>query len=155
MKNIFRFILCVMLTVGFTACSNDETPQVEVRSVNASYLNGSWSLSEIDGLPLGEGTYLYLRFDRTEKTFIMYHNLESMYSQRFTGSWSLTEDEDLGTLLTGEYDYDLGEWATYIATAPDLNTLRLVNLEDETDVRVYTRCASIPEDIENGSRSGR
>lgn len=155
MKKIFGFILCFALAIGFTACSEDETPQVEVVNVNTSYLDGAWSLNEVDGVSLGEGTYLYLSFDRKENTFVMYHNLESMYSQRFTGTWSLTEDEDLGILLTGEYDYDLGEWATYIATALDANTLHLVNKENPEDVRVYTRCESIPEDVVNGSRSAQ
>ena len=153
MKNIFGLILCFTLAIGFVSCSEDEIPQVEVINVNTSYLNGTWCLSEIDGIALEEGTYLYLSFDRKENTFVMYHNLESMYSQRFSGTWSLSEDEDLGMILTGEYDYDLGEWAAYIATASDANTLHLVNKENPEDIRVYTRCESVPEDIVNGSRS--
>lgn len=153
MKKIFSLLVCAALALGLPSCSDDDTPQTETITVSTSFLDGVWSLTEAEGSPLGEGTYLYLSLDRKENTFVMYHNLESMYSSRTTGTWSLTEDEDLGMLLTGTYDYDQGEWATYIVTAPDSNTLYLTNVDNADDTRVYTRCESVPEDVVNGSRS--
>lgn len=155
MKHLFGFILGVLLVLGCVSCSHDDTPATEELTVSTAYLNGDWSLSEIDGEPLGEGTYLYLSFDRKENTFVMYHNFESMYAYRSTGTWTLSQDEEQGMILTGQYDYDRGEWATYIATATDLNTLRLVNADDASDVRIYTRCTAIPDDVLNGSRAIR
>ncbi|WP_303012875.1 lipocalin family protein [uncultured Bacteroides sp.] len=154
MKFFFRIIaLCFCLSLTVASCSNDEEVSVPYLEVNYASLNGTWMLTEWRGAPLEEGQYVYITFDRKEHTFVMYENMGSMYSHESTGSFEVEEDDELGTVLTGEYDYDNGSWNTYIVTEMTATTMKWTVKGDAEDVSVYTRCPEIPEDILAGSRS--
>jgi Tfp pilus assembly protein PilX len=80
-------------------------------------------------------------------------NMGSMYSHKSTGSFEIEEDEDLGYILTGEYDYSHNPLKEYIVSEMTDETMKWTVKDNAEDVSVYTRCAEIPEDILNGSRS--
>lgn len=69
------------------------------------------------------------------------------------GSFEIEEDEDLGYILTGEYDYSHNPLKEYIVSEMTDETMKWTVKDNAEDVSVYTRCAEIPEDILNGSRS--
>ena len=75
-----------------------------------------------------------------------------MYSHHTTGSFTLTEDDDYGILLSGIYDYSDVEWGDYIVTEMTENTMKWSRKDNIGDVSVYTRVSAVPDDIVNGVR---
>lgn len=152
-KLIFRVMICLSLLVAVVACSKDEEAPVVYQEVNYATLNGTWMLTELNGAPLQDGQYVYITFNRKEHTFEMYDNMGSMYSHKSTGTFEVEEDEDLGYILTGEYDYSHDLWNEYIVSEMTDETMKWTMKDNAEDVCVYTRCAEIPSDIVSGSRS--
>lgn len=152
---IFRLMMCLSLLTMVASCSKDDEAPVVYQDVNYATLNGTWMLTELNGTPLQEGQYVYITFNRKEHTFEMYDNMGSMYSHKSTGSFEIEEDEELGYILTGEYDYSHDLWNEYIVSEMTDETMKWTMKDNSEDVSVYTRCAEIPDDILNGSRSLR
>lgn len=152
-KRMFRMMLCLSLLVMVAACSKDEEAPVVYQEVNYATLNGTWMLTELNGAPLQEGQYVYITFNRKEHTFEMYDNMGSMYSHKSTGTFEVEEDENLGYILTGEYDYSHDLWNEYIVSEMTDETMKWTMKDNVEDVCVYTRCAEMPADILSGSRS--
>ncbi|WP_287678789.1 lipocalin family protein [Bacteroides sp.] len=150
---IFKTALCVMLAVGFVSCNNESEEPVVYENVNYSTISGTWMLTEFNGKALEEGQYVYITFNRKEHTFEMYDNMGSMYSHKSTGTFEITEDDEIGYILTGEYDFSHDAWKEYVVSEMTAETMKWTVKDDAEDVSVYTRCAEIPEDVLNGSRS--
>ena len=89
-----------MFAVGFMACNKDNEEPVVYETVNYATINGTWMLTEFNGKALEEGQYVYITFNRKEHTFEMYDNMGSMYSHKSTGTFEITEDDELGYVLT-------------------------------------------------------
>lgn len=150
---IFKTALCVMLAVGFVSCNNESEEPVVYENVNYSTISGTWMLTEFNGKALEEGQYVYITFNRKEHTFEMYDNMGSMYSHKSTGTFEITEDDEIGYILTGEYDFSHDACKEYVVSEMTAETMKWTVKDDAEDVSVYTRCAEIPEDVLNGSRS--
>ena len=118
-----------MFAVGFMACSKDNEEPVVYETVNYATINGTWMLTE------------------------MYDNMGSMYSHKSTGTFEITEDDEIGYILTGEYDFSHDAWKEYVVSEMTAETMKWTVKDDAEDISVYTRCAEIPEDVLNGSRS--
>lgn len=155
-KHIFKFtLLCVMLLLVVSCDKTQEESAVAYLEVNYASLNGTWRLSDWNGQEWTEKdgeTYVYITFNRKEHTFEMYDNVGSMYSHHTTGSFTLTEDDDYGMLLSGIYDYSDVEWGDYIITEMTENTMKWSRKDNLDDVSVYTRVSAIPDDIVKGVR---
>lgn len=154
-KLIFRTALFIMFAVGFAACDKDNEEPVVYETVNYATINGTWMLTELNGKALEEGQYVYITFNRKEHTFEMYDNMGSMYSHKSTGTFEITEDDELGYVLTGEYDFSRDPWKEYIVSEMTEETMKWTVKDDAEDVSVYTRCAEVPEDVLAGSRSAK
>lgn len=154
-KLIFRTALLIMFAVGFAACDKDNEEPVVYETVNYATINGTWMLTELNGKALEEGQYVYITFNRKEHTFEMYDNMGSMYSHKSTGTFEITEDDELGYVLTGEYDFSRDPWKEYIVSEMTEETMKWTVKDDAEDVSVYTRCAEVPEDVLAGSRSAK
>ena len=116
MNVFFKMLLCTMLLATFVACNDDDDVKDAILEVNYKNLNGTWRLSEWNGKEMNDELYCYITFDRKEHTYIMYQNLNSMYSRKLTGSFLIEEKED-GFILSGTYDFGKGDWANkYIVT---------------------------------------
>lgn len=152
-KLIFKTALFIMFAVGFMACNKDNEEPVVYETVNYATINGTWMLTEFNGKALKEGQYVYITFNRKEHTFEMYDNMGSMYSHKSTGTFEITEDDEIGYILTGEYDFSHDAWKEYVVSEMTAETMKWTVKDDAEDISVYTRCAEIPEDVLNGSRS--
>lgn len=151
-KLIFKTALFIMFAVGFMACNKDNEEPVVYETVNYATINGTWMLTEFNGKALEEGQYVYITFNRKEHTFEMYDNMGSMYSHKSTGTFEITEDDELGYILTGEYDFSHDLWNEYIVSEMTDETMKWTVKDNTEDVSIYTRCSEIPADILAGSR---
>ena len=151
-KLIFKTALFIMFAVGFMACNKDNEEPVVYETVNYATINGTWMLTEFNGKALEEGQYVYITFNRKEHTFEMYENMGSMYSHKSTGTFEITEDDELGYILTGEYDFSHDLWNEYIVSEMTDETMKWTVKDNAEDVSIYTRCSEIPADILAGSR---
>ena len=107
-------IYLVLLTIAMCSMVGCEKPTPlpsnETIAVTYSSLDGSWELSNLQGVPIAEDTYLYISFDRREHRYTMWDNLNSMYATDTTGTFTITEEEDGTYTLSGTYDYGVGDW---------------------------------------------
>ena len=147
-----RFILLtislLVASLSFVSCDDEPIvptePQLEVTANNIA---GEWQLSSWKGAPLAEGSYVYIAFDRRERTFCIYQNLDSFSTRELTGAFYIETDPELGAVIRGSYDYDRGDWAhRYIVTSLTANEMVWVAKDDTEDVSVYVR-AEIPTDV--------
>ena len=147
-----RFILLtislLVASLSFVSCDDEPIvptePQLEVTANNIA---GEWQLSSWKGAPLAEGSYVYIAFDRRERTFCIYQNLDSFSTRELTGAFYIETDPELGAVIRGSYDYDRGDWAhRYIVTSLTANEMLWVAKDDAEDVSVYVR-AEIPTDV--------
>lgn len=147
-----RFILLtislLMASLSFVACDDEPVvptePQLEVTANNIA---GEWQLSLWKGAPLAEGSYVYLSFDRRERTFCIYQNLDSFSTRELTGAFYIETDPELGAIIRGSYDYDRGDWAhRYVVTSLTANEMVWEAKDDTEDVSIYVR-AEIPAEV--------
>ena len=149
MKRFILLTICLLVaSLSFVACDDEPVvptePQLEVTANNIA---GEWQLSSWKGAPLAEGSYVYIAFDRRERTFCIYQNLDSFSTRELTGAFYIETDPELGAVIRGSYDYDRGDWAhRYIVTSLTANEMVWVAKDDAEDVSVYVR-AEIPTDV--------
>lgn len=149
MKVLFRMITFFLFAFTFVCCSNEEEVMVPELEVNYTNLNGAWKLSEWNGQVLPEEVFCYIEFNRKEHSFVIYQKFDSMYARCITGEFLLEEDDEWGDVISGTYDYGLGEWNnSYVITdlLPSGSMIWTVK-GDDTDVCRYERCNKIPEDV--------
>lgn len=106
----FALVAAALLVVG---CNNDgdvELTQKPNKAVTYYTIDGVWMLEEWNGAPLTGGTLLYVVLDRKEHRFEMWDNLNSMYPTMNSGSFQLSVDEMSRDIISGWYDYGVGDW---------------------------------------------
>ncbi|MBE6333256.1 MAG: hypothetical protein E7071_00320 [Bacteroidales bacterium] len=147
MKNLLKIVPMLLMATCFIGCSDDEDeiviPTIEVNYVT---LHGDWMLQEWNGAELPEGTYMYITFDRSEKSFVIYQNFDSMYGRKITGTFELEKDYYKGDVITGKYDFEKGEWNNEYIITDMLESGSMVWSAGD-DVSKYVRCDSIPSNI--------
>ena len=79
----------------------------------------------------------------------MYQKFDSMYARCITGEFLLEDDDEWGSIISGTYDYGMGEWNnSYIVTELlESGTMIWTVKGDETDISKYERCNKVPDDI--------
>ena len=122
MKNIFKLMAMLALVCCLSSCSDDDEPVVPTLDVTPANLNGTWQLAEWNGQPLAE----YI-----------------------TGSFDIEEDPYLGSVISGEYDYWMGDWnSEYIVTdLLESGSMIWTAKDNESDVTKYVRCDKVPDEV--------
>ena len=149
MKNFLRTTAILFVVLCFGACSNnsdDYTPSsLEVTPNNIS---GYWMLTEFNGMEIPEGVFCYVEYIRKDRKFIMYQKFDSMYPRTITGIYSIEKDKYGKAILSGKYDYGMGEWNNeYYVTELFESSMVLKADSENADVCKYIRCNEIPEEV--------
>lgn len=143
--NIIKKISILLAAVLLASCAEKEEPIVYL-DVNAHTISGSWQLAEWSGVTMNENTYMYVNFVRNDRTYTMYHNLDSFSDVPHvaTGSFYIETDLELGAVIRGNYDYDSGDWAhRYIVKNLTETEMTWIAKDDETYVQKFVRVESI------------
>lgn len=147
MKRIRSIIAVVLLAFAAAACHKEKPVVVEYLDVNVSNIAGSWELVEWNGSALHPGTYVFLDIVRKDKTYTMYHNMDSFSDipHKTTGRFYIETDPALGAIIRGEYDHDSGDWAhRYIVLELTADSMKWVAKDDPEYVQIYKRIESVP-----------
>ena len=145
---LFRLLLNVTLMLGAISTMSCEKPAPlpsdEHVAVTYYNIDGCWELSQLNGQPLQEDTYLYIEFSRSDRSYQMWDNLNSMYGVCTTGTFYITEEEDGTYTLMGNYDHGAGEWSSnYKVEMFDIDCMQWRSTTGEC--LDFRRIASIPE----------
>ena len=146
MKKLIKLTMAVAALLVMFACTDKiETPKY--LDVTPNNISGSWRLESSCGQALAEGTYVYIDFDRKERSFEMFQNTDSFSTRYITGRYFIYTDAEAGAIIRGDYNYGNGEWAhRYVVS--DLTSKRMTwtALDNSDYVDVYVRC-EIPDTI--------
>lgn len=146
MKKLIKLTMAVAALLVMFACTDKiETPKY--LDVTPNNISGSWRLESSCGQALAEGTYVYIDFDRKERSFEMFQNTDSFSTRYITGRYFIYTDAEAGAIIRGDYNYGNGEWAhRYVVS--DLTSKRMTwtALDNSDYVDVYVRC-EIPDAI--------
>ena len=155
MKSFFGKITLFAVLLFLSSCANDNTTPTPPEEVTAATIAGTWKLVEWNnGEKLHESTYCYIEFNRRDKTFKMYMNINSMYAQCVSGDFFIDKDPRLGYIISGNYAFGNGDWNhEYIVTDfKSASSMSLVAKDDKNDVCKYVRCESVPQEIVDAAR---
>ena len=147
-RKTFLPLLAALALASVSCEKNDltepEEPQLEV---NANNISGKWELVQWNESALAEGTYVYLEIVRNDRTYVMYHNLDSFSNvpHEVTGSYYIETDVEHGAVIRGNYDHDSGDWAhRYIVKSLTASRMVWVAKDDAEFVQAFERVDSIP-----------
>ena len=146
MKKLIKLTMATIALLFAGACA-DKIDTPKSLDVTPNNISGSWRLESSCGEPLAEGLYVYIDFDRKERSFELYQNTDSFSTRYITGRYFIYTDAEAGAIIRGDYDYGNGSWThRYVVT--DLTSKRMVwrALDDSNYEDVYIRC-DIPTEI--------
>ena len=149
MRQINR-LLATLLIAAATLIAGCEKPTSQPTkkpmAVTYAALNGCWKLTKWQGEAMAEDTFLYIEFDRTQRRYTMWDNIDSMYATDTTGTYAISEEEDGTYTLTGTYDYGLGDWSEqYNVVLYDEGNTMLWRARGAAQTMEYVRVAERPE----------
>ena len=146
MKNLIKTIFAVAALFTMAACT-EKIEHHGYLDVTPNNIAGSWRLESSCGEALAEGLYVYIDFNRKERTFEMYQNTDSFSTRYVSGRYYIYTDDNYGAVIRGDYDFGNGAWEhRYVVTDLSKERMTWTALEDESYVDVYIRC-DIPEEI--------
>ncbi len=159
MKHILKTI-SMLAVLALCSCSKD-TGEIPVAvEINYAGISGTWQLTEWCGEQLTEGRYCYLVIERTPgeesgtRSLTIYQNMDSSKSRCIESYYTLSEDEKGNVYANGYYAFGGGYWSSpYLISSLDETRMTWIVDGDSSDISVYTRCDSVPEDIVAGTRS--
>ncbi len=143
MKKIVKFAMVLFVVLTAMACSNNDNIGNDYLDVTANNISGVWKMESYDNGSTGvEGSYYYITFNRKERSFVSYDNLNSMEAVRRSGKFDIVTNE--AAVIYGVYDFG-GDWE-YRYYVRELTKERMVwvAVGDESLVQVYVR-AELPE----------
>lgn len=149
--NIIRKIsLLVPFFVALLAssCEKEVANGPELLPVTAHNISGNWKMVGINGKPLADSTFFYIKFVRNDKTFEQWTNFDSFSNipSHMTGSFNIITNEN--AVLRGNYDYSYGDWNSNYIVEVTADTMRWEDEKDSSEIREFVRVVSIPYDKE-------
>ena len=90
MKKIVKFAMVSLFVMMAVACSDKEYAGNGYLEVTPNNISGAWSMESYDnGVPLADGSYYYIVFDRAERRFESFDNLGSMEMYKRSGRYDI------------------------------------------------------------------
>ena len=148
---LFRLFFTTSVAMLAALASGCQTPDSEreleqIKAVTYYTIDGVWELTELNDKPLSEDTMLYIDFDRKEHRFEMWDNFDSMYMTKTTGMFAIEQDEYERYILSGWYDYGVGDWASdYIVEMTILGDYMLWQSMSNNEKMLLRRVEELPE----------
>lgn len=137
--------MALMAIAAMSACSDDEGYQKPAMDVTPNNIAGTWRLQSWSGGDMAEGSYVYIDFVRSDRTYTLYQNIDSQQLRTITGRYYIELDAEYGAIIRGNYDYGNGDWAhRYIVTELTAERMVWTAMDNTKDVSVYVR-AELPE----------
>ena len=150
MKSLKTFYAVLLLLVALLATGCEKPvplPQEESIAVTYNTLDGCWQLTMWQGRPIDDDTYLYIEFDRHERRFEMWDNLNSMYPVKSSGSFAISQEEDGSYTLSGSYDYGVGNWNSdyQVSLSNKGNEMKWISQSGPFEAMDFVRIDTLPE----------
>ena len=150
MKNLLKTVLAVAAIAFMASCDKnalDEETYLEVTPFN---IEGIWELTELNGVPMGEGVFAYMEFVRQDRKFTRYHNFDSFATVVETVKYDIYIEDNS---IRGYYDHSFKEQWKHSYIISELTSERMVWTaeDDENEVRVYMRIDKLPDGIASDS----
>ena len=148
---LFRLFFTTSVAMLAALASGCQTPDSErepeqIKAVTYYTIDGVWELTELNDKSLSEDTMLYIDFDRKEHRFEMWDNFYSMYMTKTTGMFAIEQDEYERYILSGWYDYGVGDWASdYIVEMTILGDYMLWQSMSNNEKMLLRRVEELPE----------
>ena len=148
---LFRLFFTTSVAMLAALASGCQTPDSErepeqIKAVTYYTIDGVWELTELNDKPLSEDTMLYIDFDRKEHRFEMWDNFDSMYMTKTTGMFAIEQDEYERYILSGWYDYGVGDWASdYIVEMTILGDYMLWQSMSNNEKMLLRRVEELPK----------
>lgn len=165
MKTFLKCMLLAVVFCGVWSCSDDDKPALPPEPVTYHDISGTWKMTKWNDEEMNDGRYFYVTFDRKDRVYDIYQNLDTEKTRHLTGRYILDYDEDLGSTIEGDYDHAAGLWShTYLLNQFSKTEMTWVVvtrenglsanpwIPDFSDVTIYTRVDEVPEDILNNTR---
>ena len=149
---LFNLTLLLLFSLAVSSCERPAPlPNQESIAVTYDTIAGCWQLTHLEGAPLSDETELYIAFDNTEHTFVMWDNLNSMYLRETTGRYSITAEEDGTYTLSGSYDNGVGKWSNdyRIELTNEGLGMKWHTLSESHEVMDFVFIGDLPDNINN------
>ena len=140
----------ILLAAILCSCNNNNYEQTETLiDVTPTSLAGVWMLENYDnGKTLAEGNFVYIEFVRSDRSYTLYQNVGSMYTQTMTGNYFIDIDPAYGAIIRGNYgtdEYNYFDWSHRYIVTMTADRMRWQAKDDNQNVSVYVRVESLPE----------
>lgn len=149
----FRLFLTIAVATITTLATGCDKPDVnrqteQTKAVTYYTIDGAWELTELNDKALEAGTQLYISFDRKEHRFELWDNFDSMYFTKEAGEFVIEQDEYERYILSGWYDYGVGDWAQdYIVNMTILGDYMQWQGMSKSEKMLFRKIDDIPDNI--------
>ncbi|MBP3423816.1 MAG: hypothetical protein J6K57_02115 [Alistipes sp.] len=147
-----KYIALLFAALALCSCDKPDNNQSDMLiEVTPTTLAGLWMLESYDnGKRLAEGTFVYIDFVRSDRSYTIYQNVGSMYTQTITGNYFIDIDSELGAVIRGNYgtdEYNYFDWSHRYIVQMQSDTMRWIAKDDPENISVYIRVDALPEGI--------
>ena len=147
-----KYIALLFAALALCSCDKPDNNQSDMLiEVTPTSLAGLWMLESYDnGKTLAEGTFVYIDFVRSDRSYTIYQNVGSMYTQTITGNYFIDIDSELGAVIRGSYgtdEYNYFDWSHRYIVQMQSDTMRWIAKDDPENISVYIRVDALPEGI--------
>ena len=145
-----RYLTAIFALLAICSCNREQEPIANpLLDVTPTNIEGIWMLESFDnGKSLADGCFVYIEFFRTDSSYNLYQNLNSMYTEVKSGSYFVETDPELGAVIRGNYgteEYNYFDWSHRYIVTLTADTMRWIAKDDQENVSTYVRVDSLPE----------
>lgn len=107
-RKVISALLAAVALLATASCQKEQIPESEPQlTVNFTNTSGEWELVTWNGNDMSD-TPMHLTLKA--KRFTILQTVGSMYPEKVTGSYNIYEEEGLGMVIRGIYDYTYEYW---------------------------------------------